>query len=213
MNVLILTNGEYGNYAFCEEDQQKVTYDFIICADRGMGHAIKLGIKPDLIVGDFDSGSQEDLAYYKSQGIPVEVFSPMKDETDTELAIKRAVEKGASRITVYGGIGSRLDHSLANVHLLYYLLKQGIEGRLMNPNNTVYLVDKKIILEGEKGDLVSLIPFTAEAKGITTQNLGYPLKDENLAMGISRGISNYMTTNQATLTIQEGMLIVIKARD
>ena len=174
MNVLILTNGEFGDYKFCKRDGiEKKPYDFVICADRGMAHATRLGIEPDLIVGDFDSGSSEDLAYYKAKNIPIEIFNPVKDETDTELAIKRAVEKGATSITVYGGIGSRLDHSLANVHLLYPLLELGIKGRLMNPNNTVYLVNKQIVLEGEEGDLVSLIPFAGNVKGVATQNLGY----------------------------------------
>ena len=224
MKVLILTNGEYGDYSFCKEDLNyynpmkcngihEMTYDFIICADRGMMHALKLGITPNLIVGDFDSGRSEDLAYYKKHHIPIEYFKPEKDETDTEIAILRAIENGASEITIYGGIGSRIDHSLANIHLLYTLLERGIQGRLMNPNNTVYLINKKIILKGQKGDLVSLIPFAGEARGITSQNLGYSLKKSTLKIGVSRGISNYMTAEEATIDVEEGMLIVVKARD
>lgn len=211
MNILILANGEYGDYIFCKQDT--LSYDFIICADRGMAHALKLGIKPDLIVGDFDSGNHEDLAYYKSQNIPVEVFNPMKDETDTEIAIKRAVEKGATHITIYGGVGSRLDHTLGNVHLLYGLLQKGIQGRLMNPNNIVYVVQNKIRLSGEVGDLVSLIPFAGDAKGITTKNLGYPLNKATLKAGTNMGVSNYMTETQAEVSLEEGVLVVIKAID
>lgn len=210
MNVLILTNGEYGDYSFCKEN---ITYDYVICADKGMKHARKLGIVPQLIVGDFDSGSEEDLLYFKEQGIEIESFDPVKDETDTELAIKRAVHKGATSITVYGGIGTRLDHSLANVHLLYGLINLGIKGRLMNPYNTVYLVLDEIVLEGEKGALVSLIPFAGEVCGITTQHLGYPLTDATLKMGTSLGVSNYMTENVAKISIQSGVLMVICARD
>ena len=211
MNVLILTNGEYGNYSFCKEDYQK--YDYVICADRGMKHARKLGIVPHLIVGDFDSGSKEDLLYFREQGIAIESFAPVKDETDTELAIKRAVNIGATSITVYGGIGTRLDHSLANVHLLYGLINLGISGRLMNPHNTVYLVSNEIILEGEKGSLVSLIPFAGDAHGITSQHLGYPLSNATLKMGTSLGISNYMTEKVAKISVEAGILIVICARD
>lgn len=214
MNVLILTNGEYGDYEFCKNDGiEQIPYDFVICADRGIRHAIKLGIQPHLIVGDFDSGSQEDLAYYREKHIPIEVFNPMKDETDTELAIKRAVEKGATSITIYGGAGSRLDHTLGNVHLLYTLLKSKIQARLMNPNNTVYMIDECIMLEGKAGDLVSLIPFAGNVKGVTTQNLGYPLEKATLKVGTSLGISNYMTESKASVWIEEGTLLVICARD
>lgn len=211
MNVLILTNGEYGNYSFCKEDRQK--YDYVICADRGMKHAQKLGIVPELIVGDFDSGSEEDLLYFKEQGVEIERFNPVKDETDTELAIKRAIARGATSITVYGGVGTRLDHSLANVHLLYGLLDLGISGRLMNPYNTVYLVSDEIILEGEKGSLVSLIPFAGDVHGITTEHLGYPLSKATLKVGTSLGVSNYLTEKVAKISAQSGILIVICARD
>ena len=214
MKVLILTNGAYGDYTFCKEDLAKEgAYDFVICADRGMSHALKLEIKPDLIVGDFDSGSEEDLAYYRNQDIPVEVFNPHKDETDTELAIKRAVERGATSITVYGGVGTRLDHSLGNVQLLYPLLKAGIKAKLMNPYNVVQLVDHYIMLQGKVGDLVSLIPFAGTVHGITTQNLGYPLEKDDLRIGSSLGVSNYMSQNQAEVWVEDGILIVIQATD
>lgn len=214
MNVLILTNGEYGNYEFCKKDQQEGwTYDYVICADRGMQHAKKLGITPNLIVGDFDSGSQEDLAYYKARQIRIETFNPEKDETDTEIAIKRGVAKGATSITIYGGIGSRLDHSLANVHLLLPLLEEGIKARLMNPNNTVYLVNDMIHLKGHKGELVSLIPFAGPVHGVTTSHLAYALNQATLKMGSSLGVSNYMISEEAEISVASGILIVIRSCD
>lgn len=214
MKILILTNGEYGDYGFCKEDVlEQDSYDFVICADGGIVHAQNLGIVPDLIVGDFDSGNHETLSYYKALNIPIETFNPVKDETDTEIAIKKAVEKGATAITIYGGVGSRLDHTLGNVHLVYSLNELGIQGRLMNPHNTVYVVNDSIVLSGQVGDLVSLIPFAGDAKGIKTKHLGYPLEGENLRVGTSRGISNYMTKQQAEISLEEGALIVIQARD
>lgn len=214
MKVLILTNGAYGDYTFCKEDLAKEgPYDFVICADRGMSHALKLEIKPDLIVGDFDSGNEADLAYYRLLQIPVEVFNPHKDETDTEIAIKRAITQGATSVTIYGGVGTRLDHSLGNVHLLYSLLKLGIKARLMNPYNVVQLMNDHIILKGKVEDIVSLIPFAGSVSGITTRNLGYPLCKGTLEIGGSLGVSNYMTAEQAEIWVEEGILIVIQARD
>lgn len=213
MNILILTNGEYGDYTFCKEDSQRSDYDFVICADRGMQHARALAILPDLIVGDFDSGSDEDLEYFKEKQVKIQRFRPEKDATDTEIAIQRAIERGAKSVTVYGGLGSRLDHSLANVHLLFTLLMHGIKGRLMNPNNTVYLVNDQIQLDGKEGDLVSLIPFNGNTLGVTTKGLGYPLNEAELKMGSSLGVSNYMTQNKAEVKVKEGVLIIIKACD
>lgn len=211
MNVLILTNGDYGNYEFCKYDT--TNYDYIICADRGTHHARRLHIKPDLIVGDFDSGFTEDIEYYRKQAVPIKKYNPIKDETDTAIAIQQAIEKKATFITVYGGIGSRLDHSLGNVHLLYPLLQKKIKGCLMNPHNIVYMTNQEIVLEGEVGDLVSLIPFAGEAKGVTTYHLGYPLTDATLKVGSSLGISNVMTEKVAKVTLREGTLLVIKAQD
>lgn len=214
MNALILTNGAYGDYSFCKKDlKEKGPYDFVICADHGMRHARTLNMCPDLIVGDFDSGSQGDLGYYREKGIPIERFNSEKDETDTELAIRRAVEKGATRLTIYGGLGNRFDHSLANVHLLWPLLEKGVEARLMDPHNEVSLVKDQIILHGERGDLVSLIPFLGDAKGVTTKGLGYPLSEAVLKMGYSLGVSNYLIEKEAKITLTQGVLVVIRACD
>lgn len=211
MKVLILTNGDYGDYTFCKQDTTQ--YDYIICADSGMRHARALNYKPDLIVGDFDSGLTEDLKYYQTLNIPIETYNPIKDETDTAIAINKAVCKGATHITVYGGIGTRLDHSLGNVHLLYPLLQSDIKGCLMNPYNTVYMIKDELNLEGEVGDLVSLIPFAGEAQGVTTKHLGYPLVEATLKVGTSLGISNYMTEKRATVQLKKGILLIIKAQD
>ena len=210
MKILILTNGEYGDYTFCN---QKEKFDYIICADRGLYHAKVLGLTPDLIVGDFDSTDEKDLDYFKEKGVEIETLNTHKDETDTEIAVLRAIQKGATEVIVYGGLGSRLDHSLANVHLLYKLLRKGIKGKLVSLNHTVYLAEKYQLIEGEKGDLVSLIPFSGEVKGVTTESLAYPLKNAEMNIGTSLGISNVLEADSAKIWIGEGILIVIMARD
>lgn len=210
MKVLILTNGEYGDYSFCNQDKQ---YDYVICADRGICHARRLGIMPDLIVGDFDSGSEEDLVYFQNQGVIINRFPSEKDETDTEIAIQRAIEMQPEEVDIYGGLGSRLDHSLGNVHLLYQLLMVGIKGRLLNPNNSVSLAMNSYKITGKKGDLVSLIPFAGNVEGVTTKGLAYPLEDVTISIGTSLGISNYLLEEVAEVVIRKGILIVIRARD
>jgi thiamine pyrophosphokinase len=210
MRSLVFTNGDYGDYSFCSTAEN---YDFIICADNGMKHARHLNVIPHLIVGDFDSTTHDDLDYFKTKNITIEKLNTVKDETDTEIALDRAIEAGAEEIDLYGGVGTRLDHSLANVHLLYKALKQGVRARLISPHNTVYLIDKAIDIKGCAGDIVSLLPFSSCVEGIHTTQLGYPLKNGRLIAGSPIGVSNYMLSDEASISIKEGLLLVIKASD
>lgn len=210
MKTLILTNGAYGDYSFCNNASK---YDYIICADGGMKHCRHLNLIPHLIVGDFDSANEIDLIYYEALQIPVERFSSHKDETDTELALAYAVAKGATEITIWGGIGSRLDHTLGNVHLLFSGLKQGVKVTLKNHQNTVCMIKDEIILEGKVGQIVSLIPFSEKVEQITTEGLAYGLQDAVLYAGSPIGVSNYMISHQAKVTIKKGFLLIILAED
>lgn len=210
MKILILTNGEYGDYSFCKMLEG---YNYIICADNGMKHARYLGIKPDYILGDFDSSSVDDLKYFEEQKIEIYKVPTVKDETDTELAIDYAARLGAKRIDVFGGLGSRIDHTLGNIHLLYKGLKQGIEIHLINPNNEVILIDKEIELVGKIGQLVSLIPLTEKVIGVTTWGLAYALEKGTFEIGKPYGVSNYMVDRKASVKIDSGALLVIKSHD
>ncbi len=210
VKILILTNGDYGDYDFCREVK---IYDSIICADNGLRHARKLNITPQYILGDFDSCSKEELLYYKEQGIPVVPYPSHKDETDTELAIHKAVALGATHIDIWGGLGSRFDHTLANVHLMYKAFNQGIKVRLLSGQNTVQLMDKKLQLEGKKGDLISLLPYTPIVKGVHTKNLMYPVEGGSFEMGKPYGVSNVFLGDWAEVSIEEGLLLVVQAKD
>lgn len=210
MKVLIFTNGEYGDYSFCKVLPE---YDYVICADNGMKHAKALGIQPDELLGDFDSCDLNELEAYKQQGIQVTTSPCEKDETDTELALDRALALGAKTVYILGGLGSRIDHSLANIHLLYKALKQGVRTVLLSAYNQIELIDQGIKIEGKKGDLVSLIPFTPEVKGVCTTHLAYALQEGEFYFGKPYGVSNYMTNEWAEVTIKEGLLLVMKTKD
>lgn len=210
MKVLIFTNGEYGDYSFCKP---LPPYDYVLCADNGTRHAKVLGLTPNEILGDFDSCDLEDLESYQKQGVCVTKAPCEKDETDTELAIDRAIAIGADTIYVLGGIGSRIDHSLANIHLIYKAYLQNVKVVLYNDKNSVELTDKCIRVEGEKGDLVSLIPFTPKVTGVYTKNLAYKVEGGTFVVGKPYGVSNYMTHTWAEITLEEGLLLVMKTRD
>lgn len=133
--------------------------DAVICCDAGMRHAKALGIDPDYIVGDFDSTASEVLEYYKAKNIPIRQFPTRKNETDMELGIILALELGATDLVLFGGIGDRFDHTLANAHYLLSLLKKGVRARLVDDKNCVEVIDRQLTLHGKVGDLVSTRHF------------------------------------------------------
>lgn len=179
--------------------------DYVICADGGLFHAEKMGITPNLTVGDFDS--------YKG-GLTGEVkrFNPEKDYSDTHLAVTEALERGYKEIILLGATGTRLDHTLSNIGLLEYITKMGAKGYVINENNIITVIDKTEVIKPCKGWHLSLIPI-GEAKGVTLRNLKYPLDNYNLKFSESVAVSNEFTDKDAVIEIEEGSLIVIKSRD
>jgi thiamine pyrophosphokinase len=211
MKVLIISNGDIKDYNFYEKLLKDV--DMVICADGGANHAYRMKLKPHLIVGDFDSIKEEILEFYENEGVRIEKFPPMKDETDTQLAMLKAIELGAKEITFIGVIGERLDHSYANLSLLLYLLNRNIKGKIVNEMNEIYLINKFIEVEGKKGELLSLLPYSKEVKGIYTKGLFYGLSGQSMDLEMPYGISNVFTEDKATIEIEEGLLLVIKPRE
>ncbi|NLM13681.1 MAG: thiamine diphosphokinase [Epulopiscium sp.] len=211
MNVLIFSGGEIKDYSFYKEYVDHA--DYIICADSGMEHGRILNIVPDIIIGDFDSASEETILFFKDKNVPFVTFPSKKDKTDTEISLEYAIEKNPSQIWIAGGLGSRFDHTLGNVHLLYLALQQNVTATLINEYNQIHLIDKEIIISGNKNDIVSLIPFTMEVRGVCTEGLYYALKEATLTAGSSYGISNVMISSKARISIQSGLLLVIQSKD
>lgn len=211
MKIAILTNGSVLDYEFYKSRLHQ--YDFIICADGGLKHAFKMGIVPRVALGDFDSTPPEILSYYKDKGCEIIEHPAMKNETDTELAFNYALGQKPSSIDILAGLGSRLDHSLANVHLLKKVLGQGVLGRIITENNEVILIDTDTKIEGEIGEGISLLPFSQSVTDIFTTGLGYPIENGRFDIGKPYGVSNYMTHNTAHIKLGSGLLLVIKYRD
>lgn len=180
---------------------------FIVCADSGYDHAKKMGITPDLVVGDMDSVHSSVL-----ESIPLKKYPCKKDFTDTQLAIQYALEQGCTELLLLAVTGSRLDHSLANIFLLKELVDLGIQAVIANETNEIHIVVNRIALPGEAGNILSLIPITP-CKDVTTQNLEYPLSHADLPFGPTVGVSNVFLGSQATVTLSEGYLLAIKSRD
>ncbi len=187
--------------------------DLIICADGGARHLKKIRVLPHVIIGDFDSLTPEDKAYFEKNNIRTIKHPADKDATDTELAAIWAFKHKACDITFTGVSGTRLDHTLANIFLLKKMADLKIKCRIIDDYNEIYLVTDKITLKRDKNSFVSIIPLTKQAEGVSTSGLKYPLNNAKIDFGTSRGISNKFSDEKATIFVKKGILIVTKSRD
>jgi thiamine pyrophosphokinase len=194
--------------------------DLVIAADGGARHAAGLGVGVDLWVGDGDSIGEEALALLAASGVPVERSRPDKDESDTELAIKAAVGRGADGIVILGALGgSRIDHALANIGLLSMPELGGRPVTILDAGSRIGLIRApgqagepvEWQLPGRVGDLVSLLPSGDDVEGVTTHGLAYPLIDEPLQAGPARGLSNVRTALDAGVVVRRGFLLVVES--
>ena len=202
----ILANGEYRH----EERLLPLVReaDLVIAADGGANWLAAQGLIPDILVGDMDSIADEVRATIGAQGARLVTAPRGKDETDLELALLEAVAMDVQQITVLGALGGRIDHALANVHLLALTALRGRDVRLYDGTSYLWLAQEQTRVQGEPADLVSLIPLGGDVRGVRTQGLAYPLRGETLFVGPARGTSNVMTGDEATIALEAGTLLV-----
>lgn len=189
----------------------------VVAADGGAGHALALGLTIDRWVGDGDSIDAGDLAALAAAGVRVDRVPPEKDAADAELALGAAIEAGADRLILLGGLGGpRLDHGVANLGLLLHPAL-GSRGLVLYDEHAARITllaatggPASVELRGRVGDLVSLIPAGATADGVRTEGLQYPLRDEPLLVGRTRGVSNVRTAPTARVTLGSGRILVIE---
>lgn len=190
-------------------------YDYIIASDGGLRILDKLNILPNYIIGDFDSINKNILdKYINKETIKIIRLHPEKDYTDTHMALKLAIELKSKDITILGALGSRIDHTIANIHILKETLKNDIQCKIMDTRNEIRLIDKKINIElNENYKYISLIPLTTKVEGITLTGFKYPLSNATLETGQSIGVSNEQIEKMAQIDLKEGILILIKSKD
>jgi thiamine pyrophosphokinase len=185
----------------------------VIAADSGLAVAHALGVPVDLLVGDLDSVEPAAVEIAEASGTTVARHPAEKDATDLELALDAAVERGARGVVVVDGGGDRLDHLLANLLLLTSARYAGVAVTAFAGTAHVGVVrggDPPLPIAGEPGTLVTLLPVGGPARGIVTNGLRYPLRDEELAPGTSRGVSNELVEPVATIELASGALLVVQ---
>ena len=182
----------------------------VVAADSGVDHALALGLTVHTAVGDFDSVSDEGLRAVADAGGVIDRRPAAKDATDLELALETARALGARRIVVLGGHGGRLDHLLANALLLASPLLADVEVVAQMGPARVTVVRARADLTGRPGDLVTLLPAHGPAVGVSTDGLLYPLRDEDLPVGTTRGVSNELALDEASVRLRSGTLLAIQ---
>jgi thiamine pyrophosphokinase len=211
MNCIIVASG---TLLFTPKIKRLLTEaDLVIAADGGATHLKLMDISPHVIIGDMDSILPDTRQFFEKNRIPIMPYPSRKNQTDTELCIEFALEKGATCITFLGVTGHRLDHTLANIFLLRKLACLGIDARIIDAHNEIYLVMDRLKLKGKKGALLSLVPVSEKVTGVTLTGLEYPLENAVISMGSSLGISNSFIESQVTISISTGILLVTKSRD
>lgn len=214
MKALVIANGSVKDIQFYKEQVVKgKDYDLILCADGGMNNCLKLGLIPNIVIGDFDSIHNDSLDYIHSHDIEMIRYPKEKDKTDTELVLDYLIERNYKHITLIGCIGDRVDHSLANISLLKKLLDNGVLAYIVDEKNIITLINSEVTLENHKGKTVSLLPYSNCVKGVTTFDLYYPLKDHTLYRESSYGISNIILSDLAKVKVSHGDLLIIISRD
>jgi len=188
--------------------------DWIIAANGGALHCQELGCIPHYVIGDFDSLTSLELTGLKNKRSQMLRYPAHKDETDLELALLHAVHLGVDEVIVYGGLGARWDMTLANLMLLAHPALRSTRFRFVDGNQEVTLIcgNASLTIHGKTGDLISLIPLSAEATGITTESLEYPLNAGSLSLGSPRGVSNVMLADNCLVTVDTGLLVVTHIR-
>jgi thiamine pyrophosphokinase len=207
--AVIFTNGDLPDpeavRAFLHAD------DYLIAADGGLKHMDRLHLRPHLLIGDMDSVEPSRLQELRNSPVEILRFPIEKDESDLELALQAALDRGFKSILIVAATGGRLDQTLGNIALLFHV-PVNVNVQLESGSEEILLCRNLVSIHGQPGDIVSLIPWGTSVKGVTTSGLKFTLKNETLLPDKTRGISNVMLRSKARIQITDGSLICIHTR-
>ena len=208
MKALILVNGELYSPGVLRRRIRAETFELILGADRGACYAKTLNVTLNAVIGDLDSLSN---SARQSPGSAEFISYPSeKNETDLELTLLYAKEKGADSIVIIGAMGGRMDMTIGNIMLITNTSFSSCRIEVWHGEQTGWVIKPPgEDISGRPGDTVSLIPLGGNASGITTEGLAYPLKDEELPSGSVRGISNLLEKSSAHVGLSNGLLLAV----
>ena len=206
MRGVIISAGTVSDYEYIRsliEDG-----DYIVCADGGLSHCRKMGLSPNLILGDFDS-LKEPLT---DDGTEILTFPAEKDYSDTHMAVMEAKQRGCDSFLLVGCSGTRLDHTLSNIGLLESLRREGYSAKLVDRNNIMFSAEKRQLIHEKPGINISFIPVDS-VKGLTLKGFKYPLEKADIDLFHSVWLSNVLEEEVGEVTFDSGVLIVDISND
>ncbi len=194
----------------------EMPYDYVIGVDKGMEFLYRHDIMPSYIVGDFDSVDRSISDYYRTEtDVPIRAFNPVKDASDTEIAIRLAMTLRCDEMRILGATGGRIDHLWANVQSLAIPFRAGIDAQILDRQNKIRLIGGETILRREEayGPYFSLFPLGREVSRFSIEGAKYPLHDHTLNAVGSLCVSNQFEADEVVIRFQDGEVILMETRD
>lgn len=207
MKGLIVGSGNLGSGELLKS--QSLRADKIICADGGIRYFKQSQIIPDLVIGDLDSATEDEVAWIYEKAISIEQYPMEKDATDMELCIKYLVNNGYNDIVILGGIGTRLDHTLANLFTVQKFVEYGVKIKMADDINEYFVVDKGMSIPKKENQFCSIIPMNSTEVIVTLKGFHYNLNGRVLKFGETMGVSNYVEENFGHIIVEKGICAVI----
>lgn len=191
-------------------------WDYLIAVDRGLNFCYDHQMRPDHILGDFDSGDTRILEFYREKRtVPIREFQPEKDYTDTQIGMELACGMKSSRITVLGGTGGRLDHFWGNVQTLAIAAREKIPAALVDSQNYITLLWENTVLKKKEqfGTYVSFFPLGDCVENLTLRGFKYPLTNHRMGNTDGLTVSNEIQEEEASVSFTGGTVIMMMTKD
>ncbi|VVA43657.1 Thiamine diphosphokinase [Candidatus Roizmanbacteria bacterium] len=210
--AIVFVNGNLSNLSQAKKIVKKT--DCLIAVDGGAKHILKLGLTPQIIIGDFDSTPKNILKNIgrTQRSAPTKIikYPRKKNKTDFELAIDLCLKRKFKEIIIFGILGNRIDHMIANIFLITKIQteNQTIKIKIIEGKKEIYILNKEITINGKIGEEVSIIPISEKLEGITTEGLEYQLENKDLIFGSTRGISNVMNKKITKIFVKKGVALI-----
>lgn len=209
MRAIIFANGDPPDRATAQPWLERA--DLIMAADGGARHALAVGVTPHIVIGDLDSIEPGARSKLEQAGAQFVVYPAHKDCTDLELALRYALDRGATDLTLLGALGGRWDHSLANILVLTLPQLDRIAARIVERNLSISVIRDRAAIAGRVGDTLSLLALQGDAQGVTIEGCEYPLNDAVLPLGASLGISNVFVEPIVSVRVTAGCVLALHA--
>lgn len=212
----IIVSGGMLDEAFSLDILKSEETEMIIGVDRGLIFLYEHGILPNYIVGDFDSTPDEVVKYYREQtDIPIREFNPVKDATDTEIALRLCLDLRRKNLIILGATGSRVDHLWANVQILKIALDAGVQAQILDKWNRIRLINREVHLKKEEayGPYFSAFPLGGTVEDFNLRGAKYPLVHHALTPYNSLCVSNEFMEDEVVISFPFGEVILMETRD